>query len=80
MSVLLATLMPDYANAELVSFNDPEIKPRYMVFPSPDGHGEGRGYPVVPTALKGKAPVVLVVHLFHLPPITSSLIKQGRIL
>ena len=62
MSVLLATLMPDYANAELVSFNDPEIKPRYMVFPSPDGHGEGRGYLVVPTALKGKAPVVLVVH------------------
>jgi carboxymethylenebutenolidase len=62
MSVLLATLMPDYANAEQVSFNDPEIKPRYLVFPSPDGHGEGRGYLVVPTALKGKAPVVLVVH------------------
>jgi carboxymethylenebutenolidase len=62
MSVLLGALMPNYANAEQVSFNDPEIKGRYLVFPSPDGHGEGRGYLVTPTAVKGKAPVVLVVH------------------
>ena len=62
MSVLLGTLMPDYAKAEQVSFNDPEIKGRFATFPSPQGHGEGRGYLVVPTALKGKAPVVLVVH------------------
>lgn len=62
MSVLLGALMPDYAHAEQVSFNDPEIKGRYVVFPSPKGHGEGRGYLVTPSALKGKAPVVLVVH------------------
>jgi carboxymethylenebutenolidase len=62
MSVLLGALMPDYAHAEQVSFNDPEIKGRYVVFPSPKGHGDGRGYLVTPTALKGKAPVVLVVH------------------
>lgn len=62
MNLLLSTLMPNYANAEQVSFNDPEIKPSYTVFPSPNGHGEGRGYLVIPTAVKGKAPVVLVVH------------------
>jgi len=62
MNLLLATLMPNYANAEQVSFNDPDIKARYAVFPSPGGHGEGRGYLVTPTAVKGKAPVVLVVH------------------
>ena len=62
MNVLLSTLMPNYVNAEQVSFNDPDIKARYSTFPSPNGHGEGRGYLVVPTALQGKGPVVLVVH------------------
>jgi carboxymethylenebutenolidase len=62
MSFLLATLMPNYANAAQVSFNDPDIKARYVGFPSPGGHGEGRGYLVTPGGLKGKAPGVLVVH------------------
>lgn len=62
MSVLLAALMPNYAGAEQVSFNDSSIKPRYVTFSSPNGHGEGRGYLVTPTAVKGKAPAVLVVH------------------
>lgn len=62
MNVLLSALMPNYANAEQVSFNDPDIKASYAVFPSPKGYGEGRGYLVVPTAMKVKAPVVLVVH------------------
>ncbi|MBN8645789.1 MAG: dienelactone hydrolase family protein [Planctomycetes bacterium] len=62
MSLLLGALMPQYAYAEQVSFNDPEIKPQYAVFPSPQGHREGRGYLVTPSALQGKAPAVLVVH------------------
>ncbi len=62
MGSLLAVLMPDYAAAEQVSFNDPEIKATYENFDSPDGHGEGRGYLVVPTALEGKGPAVLVIH------------------
>ncbi len=62
MGTLLSALMPDYAQAEQVSFNDPEIKAQYATFDSPQGHGEGRGYLVTPTALKGKLPAVLVVH------------------
>ena len=62
MSVLLGVLMPDYAAAERVSFNDPDIKANYVTFASPKGHGEGRGYLVSPRELSGKAPVVLVVH------------------
>ena len=62
MSVLLGALMPDYASAEQVSFNDPDIRATFATFPSPKGHREGRGYWVEPTALDGKAPVVLVIH------------------
>jgi carboxymethylenebutenolidase len=62
MNILLNTLMPNYANAEQVSFNDPDIKASYAAFSSPDGHGEGRGYLVVPAAMKGKGPAVLVIH------------------
>ncbi|WP_193210679.1 dienelactone hydrolase family protein [Luteolibacter marinus] len=61
-AALLSALMPDYAAAEQVSFNDPAIKATYETFPSPQGHGEGRGYLVVPTALQGKGPAVLVIH------------------
>ena len=62
MSLLTTALMPNYAEAEQVSFNDPGIKARYEVFPSPQGHGEGRGYLVMPTELEGPAPTVLVIH------------------
>ena len=62
MSVLTASLMPDYAEAEQVSFNDEDINARYEKFPSPSGHGEGRGYLVTPSELKDPAPTVLVIH------------------
>ncbi len=62
VSLLTAALLPDYAQAEQVSFNDPAIKASFVKFPSPKGYGEGRGYLVVPRQLKGKAPLVLVVH------------------
>lgn len=62
MGVLLPALMPNYALAEQVSFNDEDITPSYVTFDSPQGHGEGRGYLVRPSALEGTAPVVLVVH------------------
>jgi len=62
MTVLTSALLPNYAEAEQVSFNDPAIKATYARFPSPKGHGECQGYLVVPRELEGKAPVVLVVH------------------
>ena len=42
---LLNMLSPDYALAEQVSFNDPEIVPEYVVYDSPNGHGEVSGLP-----------------------------------
>ncbi|MBY8092597.1 dienelactone hydrolase family protein [Vibrio fluvialis] len=62
MSVLTSALLPNYALAEQVSFNDPKIKVTYVEFDSPKGHGKGRGYLVMPTEIKGNLPAVLVVH------------------
>lgn len=62
MTVLTGALLPNYAQAEQVSFNDDDIKATYQVFDSPDGYGSGKGYLVVPTNTQGKLPVVLVVH------------------
>lgn len=61
-AVLLDMLSPDYALAEQVSFNDPDILPEYITYPSPEGHGEVRGYLVRPAAAEGPLPAVLVVH------------------
>ncbi len=62
MSTLTAALMPNYALAEQVSFNDERIKATFANFPSPEGHGEGRGYLVVPREAPQRLPAVLVVH------------------
>jgi carboxymethylenebutenolidase len=62
MSVLTAALIPNYALAEQVSFNDPDIHASYAVFASPDGHGEGRGYLVKPSKPGPHTGSVLVVH------------------
>ena len=62
MSVLTAALMPNYAAAEQVSFNDASIKATYAKFASPKGYGECQGYLVTPKELTGTAPVVLVIH------------------
>jgi len=61
-AALLNLLKPDYALAEQVSFNDPDIRPEYVSYRSPEGHGEVRGYLVRPAAATGRLPAVLVVH------------------
>ncbi|UKV15679.1 dienelactone hydrolase family protein [Thalassospiraceae bacterium SW-3-3] len=61
MSVL-ASLSPDYALATQVEFTDPDIVAEYIMYPSPNGHGEVRGYLVKPANLTGKVPGVVVVH------------------
>ena len=59
---ILGMMGPNYALAEQVSFNDPEIVGEYVMYPSPNGHGEVRGYLVRPAAATGKLPAVVVVH------------------
>ena len=59
---LLNMLSPDYALAQQVSFNDPDILPEYILYPSPNGHGEVRGYLVKPVNASGPTPAVVVVH------------------
>lgn len=59
---ILGMMGPNYALAEQVSFNDPDIVGQYVMHPSPNGHGEVRGYLVRPAAATGKLPAVVVVH------------------
>ncbi len=62
VTALVDVLTPNYALAEQVSFNDPDIKASYQTYPSPNGHGEGRGYLVMPKNKTSKSPSVLVIH------------------
>jgi len=59
---ILGMMSPNYALAEQVSFNDPDIVGEYVIYPSPNGHDEVRGYLVRPAAAEGKLPAVVVVH------------------
>tara|TARA_R110000868_G_scaffold165328_6_gene398707 strand:+ start:286163 stop:287050 length:888 start_codon:yes stop_codon:yes gene_type:complete len=59
---VLASLSPDYAMATQVEFTDPDIVAEYITYPSPNGHGEVRGYFVKPANTTGKLPGVVVVH------------------
>ncbi|QPM88810.1 YghX family hydrolase [Pseudooceanicola algae] len=61
-AAILDQMKPDYALAEQVSFTDPDIVPEYITYPSPDGHGEVRGYFVRPANATGPVPAVVVVH------------------
>ncbi len=55
-------LLPNYAEAQTISFTDERIKANYVVYDSPGGtSGEMRGYLVQPTAT-GPYPAVLVIH------------------
>lgn len=59
---LLNMLSPDYAMAEQVSFNDPDIVADYISYPSPKGTGDVRGYLVRPAGVEKPLPAVLVIH------------------
>ncbi len=82
MNMLSAALIPNYALAEQVSFNDADIHASYATFKSPDGHGEGSGYLVKPTNVSGKTGSVLVVHENrglnpYIKDVARRLAKQG---
>ena len=59
---LFNMLKPDYAMAEQVSFNDPDIKASFATYGSPNGNGAVKSYLVKPTNAAGKIPAVLVIH------------------
>ncbi|TBU88481.1 YghX family hydrolase [Phytopseudomonas dryadis] len=61
-AAILASLSPDYALAQQVQFTDPEIVAEYIRYPSPNGHGEVRGYLVRPAKSQGAVPGIVVVH------------------
>ena len=61
-TALLASLSPNYALAQQIAFTDPEIVAEYIRYPSPNGHGEVRGYLVRPAKTEGAVPGVVVVH------------------
>ena len=84
ISLLTSALIPNYALAEQVSFNDSDINASFADFESPDGHLEGRGYLVRPARLTGKAPTVLVVHENrglnpYIKDVARRLAKQGYV-
>lgn len=59
---ILALMSPNYALAQQVSFTDPDIVAEYISCPSPQGHGQVRGYLVKPAKSQGKLSAVVVVH------------------
>ncbi|MFA1284121.1 YghX family hydrolase [Citrobacter telavivensis] len=59
---LFNMLKPNYALAEQVKFTDPDILPEYIHYPSPNGHGNVRGYLVKPANATGSVSAVVVVH------------------
>jgi carboxymethylenebutenolidase len=84
MSLLTSILLPNYALAEQVSFNDPGIIASFANFESPEGHLEGRGYLVQPRNLASKTGAVLVVHENrglnpYIKDVARRLAKQGYI-
>jgi len=84
LSLLTSALLPDYALADQVSFNDPAIHASYAKFASPDGHGEGRGYLVKPSNLELDAAAVLVAHENrglnpYIEDVARRLAKQGYV-
>ena len=61
-AALLSMLSPNYAMAQQVSFNDPDIHADYIMYASPNGTGDVRGYLVRPANSDGPLPAVLVIH------------------
>ncbi len=60
--LMAQALLPQYVQAQTISFTDTRIKARYITYPSPGGSsGQMRGYLVQPSG-NGPFPVVLIIH------------------
>ncbi|MEL7461953.1 MAG: YghX family hydrolase [Pseudomonadota bacterium] len=61
-AMILEQLQPNYAYAQQVALDDPEIVTQVAEYDSPDGHGTIRGLMAKPAGVDGPLPAVLVVH------------------
>ena len=60
--MLLEQLQPNYALAQQVAPDDPDIETSVIEYSSPDGHGMIKGLMAKPAGATGPLPAVLVVH------------------
>ncbi|MEO1105367.1 MAG: dienelactone hydrolase family protein, partial [Pseudomonadota bacterium] len=61
-AMLLNQLAPNYALAQQVAEDDPDIATETITYPSPNGHGEINAYLVTPEGVDTPMPAVLVIH------------------
>lgn len=61
-SMLLASLSPDFAVAQVVPKDDKRLKTETLSYASPGGSGTMKGYLAMPAQASGKLPGVLVIH------------------
>ena len=61
-AMILEQLQPNYALAQQVAPDDPDIETMTVEYQSPDGHGTIRGLMAKPAGADGPLPAVLVVH------------------
>lgn len=61
-AMLLEQLAPNYALAQQVAPDDPEIETMIAEYDSPEGHGTMRGLMARPAGVEGPLPAVLVIH------------------
>ncbi len=62
VSSLLSFMLPDYVNTFTVDANDRRINSETIVFDSPKGGGEKKGFLSMPKKRKQKLPGIIVVH------------------
>ncbi|QFS81357.1 YghX family hydrolase [Roseivivax sp. THAF197b] len=61
-AMILEQLQPNYAWAQQVAPDDPDIETEIIEYDSPEGHGTIRGLMAKPAGASGPLPAVLVVH------------------
>lgn len=67
-SAIVEALMPDYAMGQQIARDDERIRASYVTLPSPNGHGQIKGYLVRPfsadsrSAEPAKLPGIIVIH------------------
>ncbi|SIN90180.1 YghX family hydrolase [Vannielia litorea] len=61
-AAVLESLQPNYALAQQVAPDDPDIETEVIEYASPEGNGTIRGLMARPAGVEGKIPAVLVIH------------------